>query len=64
MESGEWTDPPDTVLVEQSCPRLGRETLYDFRARGSGHLVAVTRAGVLRLDLAAMVGQDGDVITS
>ncbi|HXQ62560.1 MAG TPA: TrkA family potassium uptake protein [Acidimicrobiales bacterium] len=62
--TGEWTDPSGhLVLVEHLLPESwAGKRLYDLGLEGRANLVAVTRAGVPRLDVAAMVGQEGDVL--
>jgi trk/ktr system potassium uptake protein len=61
---GEWSDPTGTLtLVERELPDhwAGRR-LGDLSVSGQVTLVAVTRAGVARLDFAELVGQDGDLL--
>jgi trk system potassium uptake protein TrkA len=60
----EWSDPTGTLsLVERELPeRWAGKRLADLSVPGEVSVVAVTRAGVARLDLGALVGQDGDVI--
>lgn len=62
--TGEWTDPSgQLLLVEHLLPEAwAGKRLYDLGLEGRANLVAVTRAGVPRLDVAAMVGQEGDVL--
>jgi len=62
--TGEWTDATgQLVLVEHQLPEAwAGKRLYDLGLEGRANLVAVTRAGVPRLDVAAMVGQEGDVL--
>src|SRR5271167_1648463 len=62
--TGEWTDATgQLVLVEHVLPDAwAGKRLYDLGLEGRANLVAVTRAGVPRLDVAAMVGQEGDVL--
>ncbi len=58
----EWSDPSGKLrLVERAMPEgwAGR-LLSDVEVRGRVRLVGVTRAGQPRLDLADLVGQDGD----
>lgn len=61
---GEWTDTTgrlamvDRVLPEEWAGRHLREVALP----GKATLVAVTRAGVPRLDVADLVGQEGDVL--
>ncbi len=60
----EWTDPTGTLsLVERELPeRWAGKRLADLSVPGEVTLVAVTRAGVVRLDFGDLVGQDGDVL--
>jgi trk system potassium uptake protein TrkA len=60
----EWSDPTGTLsLVERELPeRWAGKRLADLSVPGEVTVVAVTRAGVARLDLGALVGQDGDVL--
>jgi len=60
----EWSDPTGTVsLVERRLPeRWAGKRLADLTVPGEATLVSVTRAGVVRLDFADLVGQDGDVL--
>ncbi len=60
----EWTDPTGTVcLVERALPaRWAGKRLADLGVTGEVTLVSVTRAGVVRLDIDDLVGQDGDVL--
>jgi len=62
--TGEWTDATgQLVLVEHALPEAwAGKRLYDLALEGRANLVAVTRAGVPRLDVAALVGQEGDVL--
>jgi trk system potassium uptake protein TrkA len=61
---GEWSDPTGTLsLVERVLPeRWAGKRLADLAVPGEVTLVAVTRAGVARLDFGDLVGQDGDVL--
>jgi trk system potassium uptake protein TrkA len=61
---GEWSDPTGTLsLVERELPeRWAGKRLADLTVPGEVTLVAVTRAGVARLDFNDLVGQDGDVL--
>ncbi len=63
MES-EWSDPTGTLsLVERELPeRWAGKRLADLSVPRDVTLVAVTRAGIARLDFADLVGQDGDVL--
>jgi trk system potassium uptake protein TrkA len=60
----EWTDPTGSVcLVERPLPaKWAGKRLSDLGVAGEVTLVSVTRAGVVRLDLVDLVGQDGDVL--
>lgn len=60
----EWSDPTGTLsLVERELPeRWAGKRLADVSVPGAMTVVAVTRAGVARLDFSELVGQDGDVL--
>jgi trk system potassium uptake protein TrkA len=60
----EWSDPTGTLsLVERELPeRWAGKRLADVSVPAEMTVVAVTRAGVARLDFADLVGQDGDVL--
>ena len=61
---GDWSDPTGRLtLIERSLPEAwaGRP-LRDLEEPGRLSLVAVTRAGVPRLDARELVGQEGDVL--
>ena len=60
----EWSDPTGTLsLVERELPeRWAGKRLADLPVPGEVTVVAVTRAGVARLDFGDLVGQDGDVL--
>ena len=62
--TGEWTDATgQLVLVEHVLPEAwAGKRLYDLGLEGRANLVAVTRGGVPRLDVTALVGQEGDVL--
>jgi len=62
--TAEWTDSTgQMVLVEHLLPESwAGKRLNDLTMAGQASLVAVTRAGVPRLDVASMVGQEGDVL--
>ncbi|HVC71387.1 MAG TPA: NAD-binding protein [Acidimicrobiales bacterium] len=62
--TGEWTDSTgQMVLVEHLLPEAwAGKRLDDLSLAGQASLVAVTRAGVPRLDVATVVGQEGDVL--
>lgn len=60
----EWTDPTGSLsLVEHGLPeRFAGKRLLDLNDPGEITLVSVTRAGVARLDIGDLVGQDGDIL--
>jgi trk system potassium uptake protein len=60
----EWTDSTGTLsLVERELPgRWAGKRLADLSRPGETTVVAVTRAGVARLDFDDLVGQDGDIV--
>ncbi len=61
---GDWSDPTGRLtLIERSLPEAwaGRP-LREIEEPGRLGLVAVTRAGVPRLDARELVGQEGDVL--
>ncbi len=61
---GEWTDASGRmVLAERVLPEAwaGRR-LARLSVPGQAVLVAITRAGTARLDVADLVGQEGDVL--
>ena len=62
---GEWTDPTgDLALIERPLPeRWAGKRLADVTVPGEVTLVAVTRAGRARMDVADLIGQEGDVLT-
>ncbi len=60
----DWSDASGRLkLVDRTLPDswAGR-SLCDLELPGSVHIVAVTRAGVPRLDARELVGQEGDVL--
>jgi trk system potassium uptake protein TrkA len=60
----EWTDATgQLVLIERALPDswAGRR-LEALSLEGDARLVAVTRGGVPRLDVADLIGQDGDIL--
>jgi trk system potassium uptake protein len=61
---GEWSDPSgQLVLVERVLPETwAGKALRDLKMPGKVKVVAVTRAGVPRLEVADLVGQEGDVL--
>ena len=60
----EWSDPTGGLsLLERHLPeRWAGKRLVDLNVAGEVTLVSVTRAGVVRLDFADLVGQEGDVL--
>ncbi len=60
----DWTDSTGTLsLVERELPeRWAGKSLADVSVPGDMTVVAVTRAGIARLDFADLVGQDGDIL--
>jgi trk system potassium uptake protein TrkA len=60
----EWSDPTGTLsLVERELPeRWAGKRLADLTVWREVTVVAVTRAGVARLDFGDLVGQEGDVL--
>ncbi|HWD51004.1 MAG TPA: TrkA family potassium uptake protein [Acidimicrobiales bacterium] len=60
----EWTDPTGTLtLVERELhEKFAGKRLADLNVPGEVVLISVTRAGVARLDIDDLVGQDGDVL--
>ncbi|HTZ08762.1 MAG TPA: TrkA C-terminal domain-containing protein, partial [Acidimicrobiales bacterium] len=60
----EWTDPSgQLLLVERVLPDTwAGKAVRELRVAGKARVVAVTRAGVPRLDVADLVGQEGDVL--
>jgi len=60
----EWSDPTGGVsLLERHLPeRWAGKRLADLNVVGDVTVVAVTRAGVVRLDSGDLVGQEGDVL--
>ncbi len=61
---GDWSDPSGHLtLLDRSLPEswAGRR-LSDLEEPGQLSVVAVTRAGVPRLDARELVGQEGDVL--
>jgi trk system potassium uptake protein len=61
---GEWSDPSGhLVLVERVLPESwAGKALRDLGMAGKVKVVAVTRAGIPRLEVADLVGQEGDVL--
>ena len=62
--SGEWSDPSGRLtLLERTLPdNWGGRRLGDMEVPGLITLLAVTRAGLPRLDGRELVGQEGDVL--
>jgi trk system potassium uptake protein len=61
---GEWSDPTgNLVLVERVLPEAwaGR-ALREVGIPGKAKVLALTRAGLPRLEVADLVGQEGDVL--
>jgi len=60
----EWTDSTGKLaLVERELPeRWAGKRLADLSVNSEVTVVAVTRAGVARLDFGDLVGQDGDIV--
>jgi trk system potassium uptake protein TrkA len=60
----DWSDPTGTLsLVEHELhERWAGKRLVDLSVPGEVTVVAVTRAGVARLDIRDLVGQDGDIL--
>ncbi len=61
---GEWSDPSgNLVLVERVLPEAwAGKALRELGMAGKVKVVAVTRAGTPRLEVADLVGQEGDVL--
>jgi trk system potassium uptake protein TrkA len=62
--AAEWSDPTGALsLVTRDLPeKWAGKRLGDISVPGEVTLVALVRAGVARLDVADLVGQDGDVL--
>jgi trk/ktr system potassium uptake protein len=60
----DWSDPTGTLsLVERDLPeRWAGKRLADLGIPGEARVVALTRAGVPRLDFEQLVGQEGDIV--
>jgi trk system potassium uptake protein len=60
----EWSDPTGAIsLVTKELPeKWAGKRLGEISVPGEVTLVAVVRAGVARLDVTDLVGQDGDVL--
>jgi trk system potassium uptake protein TrkA len=64
LDAGDWSDPTGRLsLVDRSLPDAwaGRR-LAELEEDGKVNLVAVTRAGLPRLDARELIGQEGDVL--
>jgi trk system potassium uptake protein len=63
-QESEWSDPTGTLsLLERELPDgWAGKRLDELSVPGDATLVAVTRAGVARLDFDDLVGQDGDLL--
>ena len=61
---GDWSDPTGRLtLIDRSLPETwAGKPLCDLEQPGRLTLVAVTRAGVPRLDASDLIGQEGDVL--
>ncbi len=64
MTVTEWTDPTGQILlIERDLPDgLAGQRLDSVSPEGEARVVAVTRAGVPYLEMAGMVGQEGDIL--
>jgi trk system potassium uptake protein TrkA len=64
VDVADWSDPSGRLaLVDRSLPdRWAGRRLSELEEPGRITLVAVTRAGVPRLDARDLVGQEGDVL--
>ncbi|MGO9341886.1 MAG: potassium channel family protein [Acidimicrobiales bacterium] len=62
--AAEWTDPTGRLmLLEELIPdSWAGQPVRELVDRGKGRLVAVSRAGEPRLDVANLLGQEGDVL--
>ena len=62
--AGEWSDSSGTmILVERQLPEAwAGQRLQSVDVVGKVRLIAVTRAGVPRLDTAELLGQEGDLL--
>lgn len=60
----EWTDPTgQVVMIERALPdSWAGKRLKETTASLNARLVSVTRAGAARLDVAGLVGQEGDIL--
>ena len=61
---GDWSDPTGRLtLLDRSLPESwAGKALRDLEQPGRLTLVAVTRAGVPRLDASELIGQEGDIL--
>lgn len=64
VPAAEWADPTGRLsLIERSLPEhLAGRRLAEIEEPGRINVVAVTRAGMPRLDGQGLVGQEGDVL--
>ncbi|HEY1829467.1 MAG TPA: TrkA family potassium uptake protein [Acidimicrobiales bacterium] len=64
LDIGDWSDPTGRLsLVDRSLPDAwAGQALSELEEPGRLNVVAVTRAGVPRLDASQLVGQEGDVL--
>lgn len=60
----EWTDPTgQVVMIERTLPdRWAGHSLDALALPADARLVAVTRSGAPRLDVAGLIGQEGDIL--
>jgi trk system potassium uptake protein TrkA len=59
----EWTDPTgQVVMIERALPERWAGRKLDSSVAGEARVVAVTRGGAPRLDVAGLVGQEGDIL--
>jgi trk system potassium uptake protein TrkA len=63
-QDSEWSDPTGTLsLLERELPDgWAGKRLAELSVPGEASLVAMTRAGIARLDFDDLVGQDGDLL--
>ncbi len=64
LDVGDWSDPSGRLsLVDRSLPEAwAGSALSELEEAGRLRIVAVTRAGVPRLDASELIGQEGDVL--
>jgi trk system potassium uptake protein TrkA len=60
----DWSDPTGRlVLVERALPdRWAGRPLTDLQLDGTARVISLNRAGVARLDVDELVGQEGDIL--